>query len=118
MIELKINSYMKFYISEPNELLELMSDDDKLQLIESLSCHDAVIKHVVAQIKHLYGSTENEHSGWSSGATGSTPLDNARNEIAESASELASDTIKDLKRVIGYKDSQIESLSNQLYGNY
>lgn len=115
MIELKVNDNVKVCISEPNELLELMTGEDKLQLIESLSCHDEVIEHVIDQVTHLYGVTENGNSGWSSGVIGSCVLDKARNKIAESASELSLDTITNLKDIIKKKEELIARLQSELY---
>ena len=114
MIELKVNDNVIINISEPNELLELMTGDDKVQLVESLSCHDAVIEHVVSQISSLYGCTENGNSGWSGGALGSCLLDKVRMKIAESSSELAGDTIKSLKRDLERKDKTISELYREI----
>lgn len=114
MIKLMVNSNVSVNISEPNELLELMTGDDKIQLIESLSCHDEVIQHVVDQISHLHGCTENGHSGWSSKVMGSTVLDKARADIAISSSKLAEDAIKSLQDTIKRNELQITELYAKL----
>ncbi len=114
MIELKVNNNVIINISEPNELLELMTGDDKVQLIESLSCHDEVIEHVVSQISSLYGCTENGNSGWSSSVRGTCVLDKARMEIAKSSSELARDIIKKLELDLTRKDNEINELYKKI----
>lgn len=114
MIELKVNDNVIINISEPNELLELMTGDDKVQLVESLSCHDAVIEHVVSQISSLYGCTENGNSGWSSGVLGSCLLDKVRMSIAKDSSEIASKTIAYLVKDIDSKESQINRLYKEI----
>lgn len=117
MIELEVNNGIKICIEEPNELLELMSGEDKVQLISSLSCHDEVITHVMDQVCSLHGCTEEGDSGWSSGVNGSQVIDKARMKIAESASELSEDTIKELKNIIDEKNRQINELYKELDKN-
>ncbi len=113
-INLNVNSNVSVVISEPNDILELMSGEDKIQLIESLSCHDEVIEHVLNQITRLHGATENGNSGGSSGVGGSCALDKARAKIAESASELARDTIASLSSSLENKEARINELTDKL----
>ena len=105
-IELKAGNVTVF-LTGPNDILEIMSDDDKISLIESLSCYDAIVKHVSDQL--VYSSTENGNFGsmnchWDK--ENGTPLDKIRNVIAKSSSELS-------KKRIEYLDKECERLNNK-----
>ena len=113
-MKLKINNYLEINVSEPNELIELMSPEEKLQLIESLSCHDEVIEHVVNQISEIHGRTENGNHGGTSGVLGSSQIDKARIDIAIKSSEMASNIINDLKKEIDRKNDQISELYGEI----
>lgn len=79
------------------ELLDKLSDDKKLELIESLSCQDSIIKHVSDQI--LTGWTENAFSGGLGYAIEQmSPLGKARQRVIELAPEVAREEIERLKR--------------------
>jgi hypothetical protein len=85
-----------------HSLLNQVSGEDKIALIESLSCDEEIIKHVTDQI--LEGFTENGYFG-STGFGESEPrtaLDRARREIAKGASELA-------KEEIGAMENRVKS---------
>lgn len=102
-------------------LIESISDDEKIKLIESLSCYDAVLGHVVNQISNLYGSTENGCSGSTRCGNSSiigngTILDKARYEIAKSASEVAEQVISRQAREISRLNAEIEKLNNEKRG--
>lgn len=98
-MKLQINNSVSIEITEPNELIELMSDDEKLELIESLSCHEAVIKHVADQLIH--GCTENGHSGsYCYTETPSTAMQIAVRELIENINTLACDEIKRLEKMV------------------
>ena len=112
MIKLKINESVSVNIDEPNALLELMTGDDLVKLIESLSCHDAVIEHVVSQISSLYGCTENGNSGWSGGVLSSCLIDKVRLEISKGSSEMADKTISHLLD----SNASLEKRNNSLHG--
>ena len=82
-----------------SDFLSMLSDDDKVDLIEIMSCEDVVIKHVFDQISQLNGMTENGFSGSSrcggSRLTGEgTVLDIARMWVAKSANVIANDVIE------------------------
>jgi hypothetical protein len=99
---------------EPNTLLEAMTDEAKIELIESLSCHEAVIKHVADQLIH--GCTENGHSGskvfaWDDDYA----TQNAKNRIAESSDRIAQDRIKELECYMENADKRILELNDELY---
>lgn len=76
-----------------------MSIKDKIELVESLSCHEAVIRHVTDQI--LHGCTVNGYSGskahhWD--ADSGSALDKAKNRIAKQSSKSAKSRIEELEK--------------------
>jgi len=81
------------------DLLDSLSDEEKKQVVEVLSCHEAVIKHVTDQI--LDGYTDNGYCGAfatsSNEAKYLTELQKSRVRISESLSELAYEQIRMLK---------------------
>lgn len=83
------------------EMIEKLPDEEKVELIEALSCEDAIIKHVMDQV--LDTCTENGWHGAKSGG-GSvevySPLDVARRRIAEGASKVSEEQIAALKRAL------------------
>jgi hypothetical protein len=80
-----------------SDLLDSLSPEDKIELIETLACQDAIIKHVADQI--LTGWTENCYSGGTGySIEGHTPLDSARKRVIELAPEVARQEIERLKR--------------------
>lgn len=92
----KINKEGKVEI-DLQDLFRSMSDESKLVLIESLSCEDAIIKHVADQI--LDGFTENVYSGASGYGEVDhlSPLDEARRKVAKGASEASEKIISELE---------------------
>ena len=90
---MKVKHDQRGFISfEFVELLELMSDESKAGIIESLSCEDAIVKHVADQI--IDGWTENYCSGGRivgepTPVGEGTPLDRACRRIAKSSDKIA-----------------------------
>lgn len=79
------------------ELLDSLPEQDKLSFIESLSCEDAIIKHVTDQI--FEGFTENLYYGGECGKVEpQTPLELARERVIKFADETARKEIARLKR--------------------
>lgn len=100
--------------NEPNDLIELMTDEDKLELIESLSCHEAVIKHVADHLIH--GSTENGNSGWCVfhwDADHSYETQKAKNAIAKASGDIAQARIEELESHCKYLEDRAKALYNQ-----
>ena len=100
--------------SEPNELLELIEDEDKIHFLQSLSCNKSVFKHVADQI--ISGCTENGYHG-SIGEVQSTPntiLQNAVRIIAKNASAIADKQITELE----IKLKQLENSSSKWQRKY
>ena len=92
------------------DLLNQMTDEQKLDLVERLSCEEVVIKHVAEQI--FDGLTENGHCGaFSSGSpSNTTALMDARMRVANEAGEVATSQIAGLQSKYEY--------SYKLYGEY
>ena len=96
---------------ELHDLLSCAKDETRIELIESLSCDEAVLKHVVDQI--LDGWTESMFSGASSFDHDSTTrygLDIARREISKRSSEVAAKTIEDLEKTIARLEKESQEL--------
>lgn len=114
-MKLQVTKYLAIELTEPNELIELIDEDDKVEFMQSLSCHDVAIKHVADQIIH--GCTSGGHSG-SEGVISespSTPLQKAKREIALSSSDIASREIRNLERALGSQKERFNELENKYY---
>ena len=79
-------------------LFAQLKQEEKLRLIETLSCEDAIIKHVTDQL--LEGWTENSYHGYTGtdAAEPTTPLDKGRRRIALGAGAVAKEEIARLVR--------------------
>lgn len=98
---------------DPIDLLSELRGEDKLTLIEALSCESEVIKNVSDQIIH--GCTENGwHGSISFGSEPSTALSKAIRQVTESSSDVAKAEIKKLKRLV--EDS--EESKNEAWRRY
>ena len=99
-----------------HSLLSCIKDESKIELIESLSCDDAIIKHVTDQI--LDGRTENMFCGASVYEQSDTTyyaLDKARREISKRSSELAEQTIEGLEKTIARQKQELEEYRQKEY---
>jgi hypothetical protein len=100
-----------------SELLDSLSDEDKIELIETLACQDAIIKHVADQI--LTGWTENCYSGGTSYAVeGHAPLDLARKRVIELAPEVAREEIERLKRFAKNQEEDAKKYMDKYFKLY
>ena len=82
-------------------LVESISAEDKLSLVESLSCDDDVIDHVTNQL--LEGWTVNMFHGkesYISDAEPRTGLDLARRRIAKECHAIAKEEIENLEKAL------------------
>jgi len=76
-------------------LIHELPDNRHIELVESLSCSNAVITHVMDQV--LDGCTENGFSGsWSTNYT--EPLQEYRMRIAKQSNDVAKKQIEELER--------------------
>lgn len=80
------------------DMLDSLSNECKLELIESLSCDDAVIKHVMDQV--FEGCTENGYHGSISctALDSNNEIDKARVKAASMASHMARKEMKRLRK--------------------
>lgn len=96
-------------------LLDAMSDQEKLHLVERLSTEDVVIKHVVDQI--VEGFTENCRRGsrvCGPSVEPSLPLDVAHRRIAEASSEIAEQEIAGMKRELAREKEALRKANDEL----
>lgn len=86
------------------DFIDNIPEKETLELIESLSCNDKVIEHVINQI--FDGWTENGCSGGErSGNTyPTTALEKARERVSKEANWLCRKEVKRLQRVCESKD--------------
>lgn len=119
MINLKLNG-ITLQLDDATALIDLMTAEDRSQVIESLSCYDDVIKHVADQISLPYGCTE----GGCSGSTRcgpeiyagkGTPLDLARYEVARTSSDSAAQYIDRQAEIILTQKAEIEKLQSTIH---
>lgn len=90
------------------DLLDSVSAESKVELIESLSCDEAILKHVVDQI--LDGWTENAYHGSEACTVESKPrysLDFARREISKRAGEVAKTVVESLEKSLAAAERRI-----------
>ena len=80
------------------DALEHLPKEEKIKLIETLSCNEEIIKHVADQL--IDGFTENVYSGAdnSGEVTPTCQLNIQRRRIAEMAGEVAKKEIADMLR--------------------
>lgn len=95
---MNVNSEGKIVI-DAQDIFDNLPKDAVLELIESLSCSEIVIKHVADQL--LEGWTENGYHGSKcSGLTPSTEINIARDKIAKGAGDIAAKRIAELERLV------------------
>ena len=114
-MKITISKYFSMKFSEPNELLELIEDEDKIHFLQSLSCNESVFKHVADQI--ISGCTEGGYRA-STGELQSTPntiLQNAVRIIAKNASAIADEQITELERKLKEVEDSSEEWRNKYY---
>ena len=96
------------------DFLTDLEGEQKLELIETLSCQEAIIKHVSDQI--ITGFTENIYNGGSDGVAKSTPwsqLDIARREIAKNSSEIHKNEIEELEKAVKYQEDEVNRTNDR-----
>lgn len=120
MSELKIvvPNAMTITFDSVTALLDLLTPEQQLEAIESLSCYDAVIKHVADQILDLYGMTDNGYCGsmrcgYSALKGEGTPLDKARYAVAMSAPRMACEMLIEQGKAIEKLEAKIEATTRE-----
>ena len=95
-MKLQVTEYLAIELTEPNELFELISDEDKIDFWQSLSCDRIIFKHVADQIIH--GCTEGGyHATMSFGHEPTEPLDVAIREVSKLSGGIAKREIESLE---------------------
>lgn len=100
-----------------HSILQDICPEKKVEMIESLACDDAIIKHVADQIIHRW--TENSCSGGSNctipaDASKGCPLDEAWRRVAKASGEVAKVEIERLEVGLAIRDKRIMELQNEL----
>jgi hypothetical protein len=93
-----------------HDLLQNISYDTKLEMLESLACDDQIIKHVADQIITKW--TENCCSGGTACIAGAEPrfgLDWAWREVAKQSGEVAKREINRLEDALKYKNTECQN---------
>ncbi len=117
-MKITISDNFSMQFSEPNELLELIDEEDRVQFLQSLSCHETVFVHVADQIIH--GCTEDGYFS-STGEVQSTPntdLQLAVRRIAKNASEIADGQIVELERKLKAMEKSNAEWQDKYYDIY
>lgn len=97
-------------------LLQCVSKESRVELIESLSCDEAVIQHVTDQI--LGGWTEHCFCGAMECGASPSPynsLDKARREISKRSSEIAKEEIEKLEKALKQTNDELQKLREEIY---
>lgn len=117
-MKLQVTTYMAIELTNPNELIELMEEQDKVEFMQSLACHDSVIKHVADQI--VYGMTDGGYSGSETitEPEPSTPLQSARREVTNLSCDVARKEIERLERELKRKIEQCDEFQDKYYELY
>lgn len=98
-------------------LLMDVCPEKRVELIESLACDDAIIKHVADLIIHRW--TENSCSGGSNctipaDASRGCPLDEAWRRVAKASGDVAKVEIERLERGLKLRDERITDLIEEI----
>lgn len=96
-------------------LLDAMSDADKLDLAQRLSCEDAVIQHVAEQITE--GCTEDGSRGsrlCSAEAEPQLPLDKAARQIAKASGDIARKEVEALEKEVARLNKENWKLRDEM----
>ena len=108
------NGEIKFQLED---ILGYVSSEQKLALVEHLSCHDEVIKHVTDQIIDEW--TENGCHGGVNFAAKAEPkeydaLDTAWRRVAKASNDIAKDEIERLEKALLRNESEIVRLNETI----
>ena len=117
-MKLQVTQHLAIELTEPNELIELMEEGDKVDFMQSLSCHDSVIKHVADQI--TTGMTDGGYSGSETitQSKPSTPLQSARREVAKLSGDVAKKEIERLERELERMTEQRDEFQDKYFNLY
>ena len=117
-MKLQVTPYMAIELTEPNELINLINEDDRVHFMQSLSCHDEVFKHVADQI--INSMTVD---GYSASQTivkpnPTTALQSAVRQVAHMSSDVASKEIERLERELQRVSKLCDEFQDKYYDLY
>lgn len=96
------------------EFLDSLSDEKSIELAESLSCQNAVIKHVTDQL--FDGCTENGcHGSKRGGVKPSTQLELSQEKVRKLGNRLLIKEVERLRRRLEDKNNHYESGWNEYH---
>ncbi len=102
-----------------HHLLQRVDKDSRIEMIESLSCDEEIIRHVADQI--INGFTENCFSGGQDSIAHAEPrsaLDRARRDIAKKSGDIAKLEIEKLEKSIKYRQEEYDKLLDDYYSKH
>jgi len=117
-MKLQVTKYLALELTEPQELIELISPSDLVEFTQALSCWDEVIKSVADQI--INGQTKDGYCGSETPtqSTPSTPLQSVRRAIAINSSDIAKNEIESLQIALARMEELKEEYMNKYYDLY
>ena len=96
-------------------LIHELPENKQIELVESISCSNAVITHVMDQV--LEGCTENGFSGsWSTSYT--EPLQEYRMRIAKQSNDVAKSQIEELEGRLNSATEQRDEYMKRFFDLY
>lgn len=109
-----INVTLKF--TDLDELIYALEPEERLYFLESLSCQDDIIEHVMEQVFEGYTSNEYMHGFESCSWNGNTFLQVFRKKMFEvGAAPEMKKHVERLEREITRNQETIEELRNEIY---
>jgi len=108
------NGKIEFHL---RDILSLVSDEQKADMIQELACEDAIIKHISDQIIDKF--TENISSGYSNTYAAvepdeNFPLDHAWRRVAKASGDIAKREIERLEEALKRREKQLNQTMNEL----
>ncbi|MBX2848952.1 MAG: hypothetical protein KTR16_11570 [Acidiferrobacterales bacterium] len=100
------NAKVTITVEDPNEILEAMQPDDKMDFLQALSCHDEIIEYVMQQV--FTGWTEGGfHGSMVCDWNGSSILQQFQRKLIEiGADDMAKKRIEELERYMKRSDER------------
>lgn len=100
------NAKVTITVEDPNELIEAMDSQEKMEFFQSLSCHDEIIEYVMQQV--FTGWTEGAyHGSMTCDWNGSSVLQQFQKKLIEiGADDMAKKRIEELERYMKQSDER------------
>lgn len=108
------NAKVTITVEDPNEILEAMDHEEKLDFLQSISCQDEVIEYVMQQV--FEGCTDNGSYGWLSHTyNGNTPLQKFQQKlIEEGADKISKQRLLEMTHYMDRATNRILELESEL----